>query len=207
MCCQIEKMDQGKKVLSSIVNQHMRVQDEGVKLREELNYREFYPDLEVNDLVIFKKSDEKEKIDNASNDELVDVNDYLSDWKQLIIKDTITLERLGPQIKLAEYKKCTVKVSQLNSLGRINKQYLRYGYRNENKNLNEIHKRSYSKKTDLSLRHKNDFFSEISIYQVNFKVEYDMDEQDELFLRHLNEKLIGQSRLLSNCLLYTSRCV
>ncbi|KAG0686162.1 nuA3 HAT complex component nto1 [Kluyveromyces marxianus] len=164
----------------------MHTQEESVRLREEVSYKRFYPDLDVNDDVVFTKETGGPG-QMGDDDENASLLQYMTSWKQLIVNDTITMEKLGPQIKHAEFKRCGIQISQLNPQGRVNKQYLRYGYGTQNGRCCALDKKTYCKKTDILLRHKNEYFADISPYQVNFKVEYDMDEQDDLFLRHLNE--------------------
>lgn len=164
----------------------MHTQEEAVRLREEVSYKRFYPDLDVNDDVVFTKETGGPG-QMGGDDENASLLQYMTSWKQLIVNDTITMEKLGPQIKHAEFKRCGIQISQLNPQGRVNKQYLRYGYGTQNGRCCALDKKTYCKKTDILLRHKNEYFADISPYQVNFKVEYDMDEQDDLFLRHLNE--------------------
>lgn len=173
----------------------MRSQDEGVKLREEKNYQDFYPDLEANRVLTVSKGDDEGE--DATNHEKI--KDLLLSWKQIITNESLTIERLGPQIKKAEYRHCKFTVPQLNSDGKVGKQYCKYGYKSQGSGGVDFSDTTYVKKTDLVLKKRNDFFGRISSYQVNFQVEYDMDEQDELFLRYLNEiRLNGQRRILNH---------
>ncbi|CDO94381.1 unnamed protein product [Kluyveromyces dobzhanskii CBS 2104] len=184
------------------MNYSMNAQEDGVKLREEVHYKHFYPDLDVNDLVIFNKDQIRELRDDQNSDEVhynnEELRNILKSWKQLIVNDSIRVEKLGPQIKNAEFKRCGIQISQLNANRKVNKQMTKYGYRSHTDHISESHKNSYSKKTDLLMRHRNELFGDISPYQANFKVEYDMDEQDDLFLRHLNSTLTSSKQKVTH---------
>lgn len=181
----------------------MQTQEDGVRLREEVSFKHFYPDLDVNDLVLFGKNNHDELNDRHRHDEEEvypddNLREHLKSWKQLIVNDSITIEMLGPQIKNAEFKRCKIRISQLNPHGKVNKQLVKYGYRSHADRTCGLDQKSYCKKTDLLMKHSNEFFADVSPYQVNFKVEYDMDEQDDLFLRHLNTALTNSKHKLSH---------
>lgn len=82
---------------------------------------------------------------------------------------------------------------------RIHKSLARLGYRlNTMTTVTSAYIRENSQFADIE--HNNDFFRDISPNQMNFKVAYDMDEQDDYYLAYLNDTRTKKiSRELLEC--------
>ncbi|AAS51419.1 ACR193Cp [Eremothecium gossypii ATCC 10895] len=181
----------------------VRAQEEGPKLREEKHYRDFYPDLNHSVLLpVFTASGEETALQDIEYKARINALRQLSrasgSLKQIIYKNKVTVERLGPQLKKTCFKPCKVKVTQLNGKYHVPAVFHRYGYRSNVQTLNvDLARRAYMKKTDDLLRNENEFFVDVSRYLRDFKVQYDMDEQDDLYLQYLNS---GKARGSANAL-------
>ncbi|SCU79104.1 LAMI_0A07338g1_1 [Lachancea mirantina] len=161
------------------------VRDDGPKLREEKHYREFYPDLDQQALIPLLT-------DTAAIISVPEDNE--APMKQLIINDRITTEPISlPEAKV-RYKKCKVSISELGNGRKTPKQYIKYGFgRLVNEEKFVENRTPYFKKSDGFQGEKGNPFGNFSRNQSNFQVEYDMDEQDELYLRHLNNSRIAHT--------------
>ncbi|CUS21495.1 LAQU0S03e03884g1_1 [Lachancea quebecensis] len=167
-------------------SQTTQSKDEGPKLREEKHFADFYPDLEQQELLPLIVINENKDDANLRSVETKDVKHI----KQMIFRERVTLEPINVGANRAKFKKCKFKVSSqgINNNPRISKYYQKFGYISGSlaDKFNE-YETPYIKKTDSLALVKDNPLGHISRYQSNFKVEYDMDEQDELYLRFLND--------------------
>lgn len=167
-------------------SQATQLKDEGPKLREEKHFADFYPELDQQELLPIIVTNEIKDDANLRNVETKEARHV----KQMIFKERVTLESINIGANRAKFKKCRFKVSSqgINNHPRISKNYQKFGYISGSlaDKFNE-YDTPYIKKTDSLALIKDNPLGHISRYQSNFRVEYDMDEQDELYLRFLNE--------------------
>lgn len=181
----------GYNILMSNSYEIVKAKEEPPTLREEKHYKHFYPDLDEKDAIpLFEK--------RMSNKDDIPVNDV--PLKQIILNDKIKIERLEFQPIDSCYKCCKIIISQLNDNYRVSKPYWKFGYRPVIRQIYvDLRSVPYFKRTDQLLDNSNEFLVYISKYLRNFKVEYDMDEQDDLYLNFLNRnRLSNQSKLLNH---------
>ncbi|SCW00117.1 LAFE_0B09824g1_1 [Lachancea fermentati] len=158
--------------------------DEGPKLREEKQYQDFYPNLcqqTTLPVLVDNEGDQNDSMPTLPHPHI----------KQIIFKDKVTVEPIASNADRVQFKKCKVRISDLSGSHGITKQYYRFGYRhNRHPTKFDENTTPYIKKTDYLEISKEDPFVQISKYQSHFQVQYDMDEQDELYLRFLNTNRI-----------------
>lgn len=176
--------------------------DDGPKLREETDFEEFYPNLSKETLIPLILPGISNEVDNGDDDQNNDNKQRLNEdnnnghrehIKQLIVNGTVRLERINLPSHNYNFKKCKISIAQLNQ-------------RNQNPNL-RIDKRSRRVVLPAKFeKNKTPYFTKFhvgteleekdhklisSLCQISsnlhdFKTEYDMDEQDELYLNYLN---------------------
>ncbi|CEP62803.1 Nto1p LALA0_S06e04214g [Lachancea lanzarotensis] len=177
--------------------------DEGPKLREEKHFTDFYVNLDQQELLPVIVPSEKDQLDEVENHpgdlikgqiSLVDKdnetrrNSPKTHIKQVIFKDKVTVEPIALDRSQVKFKKCKLSIGSLVHSPRVPRAYQKFGYltaspiNNFDENLTP-----YIKRTDNSATLHPNPLKNISRYQSNFKVEYDMDEQDDLYIRYLNE--------------------
>lgn len=184
-----------------------KTRTEGPLLREEKHYKELYPGLESYELlpVISCKAKKFEQLEFDPNNARINDAEYILKYgapalKQTIFNNKIIVEPLGPQLKKTSAKPCKTTVHQLGGDFKVSKKYYKYGYKAfTSSKVSKPIDRLYAKKTDHLVKSENDFFSEVSSHLNDFKVEYDMDEQDELYMQYINEtRLKGNRRRLDH---------
>lgn len=167
---------------------HVRLKDDGPKLREEKHYKDFYPDLDHQESLPLILG---EDVDQNGDDR------QITHIKQLIFNNKITLEHINSNVNKSRFKKCKITVSELNGAYKVPRQYHKFGYRSHSSSAKVDHLTTpYLKKTDDVSNFSENTLSTISKYQKKFKVEYDMDEQDELYIQFLNENRLSNTRNL-----------
>ncbi|SCV01603.1 LANO_0F12574g1_1 [Lachancea nothofagi CBS 11611] len=187
------------------------IRDDGPKLREEKHFADFYPDLDQQELLPIvaphenKACDETDGQDGEGDgcraDESVGAcvsirkNADAIHVKQMIYNDKVTLEPITIKKDRVKYKKCKIRVSNLAKNSRVGKQYQKFGFlTGTSASKFDDLTSPYIKKTDYYAMAKQNPLGHISRYQLNFKVEYDMDEQDDLYLRYLNQLRIPNQK-------------
>lgn len=168
--------------------------DDGPKLREEKEFQDFYSDLGKDTFIPLLLPTSS----NAKNAQSSEINgDDASDqnqvhMKQLMYNGAVTLEPISLHYTRNKFKKCGIAVDQLDTTSRISSLNKR-GKRSK-AYYNEFHELSSPYYTkfhggegyDGGDVPSQDAFREVSKNLKDFKTEYDMDEQDELYLKHLN---------------------
>ncbi|SCU89353.1 LAME_0E03092g1_1 [Lachancea meyersii CBS 8951] len=192
--------------MSSFKKVSNNLKDDGPKLREEKHFSDFYPDLDQQELLPVIVPNEKDNCCETGprKDEKVAVlkrfdsdrenaveyakNGQKTHIKQMIFNDKVTLEPIALDKSQVRFKKCKLSIGNLVQDPRVSRTYQRFGYMTGS-SLNNFDENTspYIKRTDDLALAKPNPLKHISRYQSNFKVEYDMDEQDDLYLRYLNE--------------------
>ncbi|SCU97549.1 LADA_0H06854g1_1 [Lachancea dasiensis] len=173
--------------------------DDGPKLREEKHFADFYPELNQQELLPVILEDnchspgphrELEASDSITG-AISKSNNRNADMaliKQMIYNEKLTLEPIVLDKDRVRFKKCKLRVADMGRNSRVGKQYQKYGFLGGG-SVGKLGKAGspYIKRTDDYTMKRVDTLGHISRYQANFKVEYDMDEQDDLYLRYLNQ--------------------
>lgn len=160
------------------------LKDDGPKLREEKHFADFYPDLDQQELLPIIVSDENNDMKGTARTELREPR--LT--KQMIYNERVTVEPITINKDRVKFKRCKVKVSNLGGNRRIPKQYHPFGFHAGLPKIKFSDRRTpYFRKTDKYALEKANPLNHLSRHQSNFRVEYDMDEQDELYLQYVNE--------------------
>ncbi|AMD21244.1 HEL036Cp [Eremothecium sinecaudum] len=182
-------------------NLPLRTRDEGPALREEKHYTDLYPDLDHHELLPILMNENKDRLKSEHNESEATeernqiIHNKLPHVKQIIFNNKVTIEPLGPQLKKSLVRFCKVTVPQLSGNYRVSKQYQKYGYRTGQSLFDKGAKYlPYMKRTDHLIENENDYFASISPALRDFRVEYDMDEQDDLYLKFLNETRLKGSK-------------
>lgn len=192
--------------------------DDGPKLREEKHFQDFYPDLNADTLLPFivpleetKDNDTTNDISNFNNGEEGNVKTVQT--KELIFKGRVTTEPLILKKNEVEFQKCKITTNELKDRKRsycvksnesfiskyyhINKPRSRKGYKIPQIEFNELKtpyftrfssREAQNMTTSTNTKSALQKFASISPDLVNFKPQYDMDEQDELYLHYLNKR-------------------
>lgn len=179
--------------------------DDGPKLREEKQFDEFYTDLEKDTLIpILSPRD----ADAAGNDDLALPETHINNQnherferpahtKQLMFNGIISLEPIKLNHSRQTFKRCEVAIAQLDNIQKERSQ--RGGKFKKSRNasshtiFDEDHE-PYITKFSTVARNSNEALIDLkSLDQIsknlrNFNIEYDMDEQDELYLHYLNSE-------------------
>ncbi|CCD22290.1 Nto1p NDAI_0A01320 [Naumovozyma dairenensis CBS 421] len=172
--------------------------DDGLKLREEKHYNDFYPtltdDTEI-DVVIDLDNTAQLITEPIVGNGIVEPH-TVQPIKQLMYNGQVTIEALRMDHNIAEFKKCPFELSKLDSI--------RFTESEQSLSLQSQVPESDS---DIGKAYINEFESGIekrytpeqlgilnslkliSPHLDKFIIEYDMDEQDELFLQHLRQLL------------------
>ncbi|CAI4054803.1 hypothetical protein SUVZ_16G3100 [Saccharomyces uvarum] len=133
--------------------------------------------------------------------------------KELIFKGKVTIEPLLLKKNEVEFQKCKISANDLNCrnasyIPRPNDSFIskyyhmnrprgRKAHKLQKLEFNELETPYFTKFSDeevtgitdsTTLKNAIQKFAGISSYLVNFKPQYDMDEQDELYLQYLNRK-------------------
>lgn len=182
-----------------------RSNNEGLKLREEKHFNDFYPDLKEDvSLPII--------ITNESiTDDLIEPTPVRKQHvKQLIYDGHITVEPLQSAGKTAEFHKCSIPINRLDSMKGRNSSdipiLLQPSY--HHKKIKDPNEQFSGEKSPYITKYqqcKRPFLEEqlktlaslrrISSNLKNIRPEYDMDEQDELYRQFLNETYLLKSQL------------
>lgn len=191
--------------------------DDGPKLREELNYQEFYPTLDIEDILPIYNNNEI----LLSSDELrmhKDVNPDRPKIKQIIFNGKITTEPLVLDNKVSNFKQIAIPVEKLNlQLNHRNRPGPKRKYKglsqqdigDANAYLTKLDDTALIRKGTSSLYHHSnenqmdrddERYNEIKeIERLNetlkkivpnfesIRTYYDMDEQDALYVKYLSE--------------------
>lgn len=168
--------------------------DDGPKLREEKEFQDFYPDLEKDTfipLLLPTSSIAKNAEGGAMNQSSASDQNQVH-MKQLMYNGAVTLEPISLHYNRNKFKKCDIAIAQLDTTSHISFRSKRG--KKSKACYNEFHELTspyYTKFSSCEERDEGDLtsqdaFREISKNLRDFKTEYDMDEQDELYLRHLN---------------------
>ncbi|AET39673.1 Nto1p Ecym_4650 [Eremothecium cymbalariae DBVPG len=181
----------------------LRARDEGPKLREEKSYTDFYPELNHHELLpLILERDNEASGTSDLEDGKKNSGSLMqgSPLKQIIFNNKVTVEPLGPQLKKTCFRPCRITISQLNGKYKVSSQFQKYGYRSNMVVMGaDVRTMPYLKKTDNLIHNENDYFINISPHLKDFQVEYDMDEQDDLYLQFLNNtRLKGSKKLLNH---------
>lgn len=163
--------------------------DDGPKLREETDFEEFYPDLTKESLIplilpSFSANKSTDSIDHGTTSTPI---------KQLIYKGTVRLEPIKIPSLNYKFKKCKISIAQLNENSHLSTTS-KVEKRSSKVILPEKYRKSYFTKFHAStaLEKKDqpliDSLCKISTTLHDFRTEYDMDEQDELYLKFLNKE-------------------
>ncbi|QHS76758.1 Nto1p [Saccharomyces paradoxus] len=192
--------------------------DDGPKLREEKHFQDFYPDLNADTLLPFivpleetKDNDTTNDISNLNNREEGNVKSIQT--KELIFKGRVTTEPLILKKNEVEFQKCKITTNELKDrkisysvksnesfISRyyhINKPRSRKGYKLQQIEFSELKtpyftrfssREAQNMTTSTNTKSALQKFASISPDLVNFKPQYDMDEQDELYLHYLNKR-------------------
>lgn len=175
--------------------------DDGPKLREEKQLEDFYSDLDKDTLIPILTPEQGSRfktlgLENGGNE---GAGEHTGHLKQLIFNGKATLEPIKLHHKRSRFKKCKHSISQLG--GRVS---------------NQGGKKSMTLKSRVSMidfkENETPYFSkfftpvqsqdeilqlptnleQISRNLAGLKVEYDMDEQDDLYLQFLNDTCCKQ---------------
>lgn len=191
--------------------------DDGPKLREELNYQEFYPTLDKEDTLPIYSNNEIQ----LSSDELrlhKDLNISRPKTKQIICNGKITTEPLLVDNKTSDYKPIKIPVEKLNlqlnhrnrpgpkrkykdlkqndiyesnayltKLGDTSLIQSRNLYRPDISNENQIDRDDERYNEIIEIERLHEALKKIVPDFQFLKSYYDMDEQDALYLRYLSE--------------------
>ncbi|SMN18222.1 similar to Saccharomyces cerevisiae YPR031W NTO1 Subunit of the NuA3 histone acetyltransferase complex that acetylates histone H3 [Maudiozyma saulgeensis] len=186
--------------------------DDGPKLREEKNYREFYPSLADTQLLplIFDIKNVKNlnlpEMDQSNNDLL----SHTIQCKQTIFNGKINTEPLIIGNTVANFRKCKFNIAELakdidNAMVEKDLIYEQSKPRLKKKKVAvqsdlgaQINNAESLLSSSYMLKIRHDFNKQNQIFNMkdlirdspglkNFKIQYDMDEQDFLFIKHLNE--------------------
>jgi len=184
--------------------------DDGPKLREENNYKEFYPSLDDTQLIplIFD-------VESVTGLKLPEFEESYNDkskhtviqYKQTIIDGKINTEPLVIGNTVANFHKCkfdiselakdietntkTIEMEQQPKSSKKRKISTQKTHREQIDNM-ELSSLSYMVKIRHDSSEQNQVFNMRDLIRdspglKNFKIQYDMDEQDILFIRHLNK--------------------
>lgn len=167
--------------------------EDGPKLREETDFEQFYPELSKECLMplILPKVSANIWTSELTNDAIQKQNPI----KQLLFNGDIKVEPIRIPSMNYKFKKCKISIAQLNQT--INSQTFKIEKRSSKPSVLERHGKSgvpYLTKFQLGTRleEKEQTFVEslctISTALHDFRTEYDMDEQDELYLKFLNKE-------------------
>ncbi|GMM55482.1 Nto1 protein [Maudiozyma humilis] len=170
--------------------------DDGPKLREEKPYEDFYPLLKETDLIplIFDKECLQD-FQTDSRDWLDSKTSNIPQCKQIIFEGKTTTEPLNIGNSVVDFHKPSIKINDLNE----------YEPQNSDSRNNQSHSKMHTGDADVpsgnydtyetKIRHRGRRAEMLDISVIekhspglrHFKVQYDMDEQDCLFLEHLHQ--------------------
>lgn len=133
------------------------------KPREERNFKEIYPDLEeTNQLKVFVLDNQNDN-NNELHDEARTINNL--DLKKPLFRVTSKSDKIDQNIKFS-------------------KTVTEYGFQEPNRSSHKVPSSTYIRPFSLN---ENEKIEDMIIKKKN-QVEYDMDEQDDLYLQHRNSQ-------------------
>lgn len=169
--------------------------DDGPKLREENNYKEFYPSLHDTDLLplVFDNSKNNGfQIDHLNGPTMFDSVEPSIQYKQMMFNGKVTTQPLVIESNPADFHRCKI---DLTDLGRVSDNTLRPKRERKNK-IGIIKEKSDDERQYYitKIRQNKSNSEVIDLEKVigdsgnikDFTIQYDMDEQDFLYLKHLN---------------------
>ncbi|GAV55252.1 hypothetical protein ZYGR_0AS05760 [Zygosaccharomyces rouxii] len=172
--------------------------DDGPKLREETYFEELYPELTKDTLIpliLPSTSSDGDNTGNKQNEIEVSGSPEEHHTKQLIINGTVRLEPINLPSHNYKFKKCRIPIAQLNQrkylptskVARKSKRVVLPAKLERSKTpyLTKFHVDTSLEESDHKLISA---LCQISSNLHDFKTEYDMDEQDELYLNFLNSE-------------------
>ncbi|EDO16598.1 hypothetical protein Kpol_520p19 [Vanderwaltozyma polyspora DSM 70294] len=162
--------------------------DDGPKLREERNFEEFHEDLRKDTRVPIVT------LNNINNDTESRVHSH--HVKQMIFNGKVTFEPVRLNQHNSDFKETKINVNQLSNQVLKPKGkgiHKSTNYNNKTRGFNELttpYINKFIHQYNLNDLNRNiiNAISGISKAQRNFLSEYDMDEQDELYLQFLNNR-------------------
>ncbi|CAR28844.1 ZYRO0F13266p [Zygosaccharomyces rouxii] len=172
--------------------------DDGPKLREETDFEELYPELTKDTLIpLILPSSSSDDDDPTDRQNGIEDNSsrHGGHTKQLIVNGTVRLEPISLPSHNYRFKKCKISIAQLNQRNYLpTSKVARKSRRVTLPAKFEKEKAPYFTKFHVgtSLEEKDhkliSSLCQISSNLHDFKTEYDMDEQDELYLNFLNSE-------------------
>lgn len=170
--------------------------DDGPKLREETDFEELYPELTKDaliPLILPSTSDSDVNTTNKQKEAQDDDSWNSSHTKQLIFNGTVKLEPISIPSHNSKFKKCKISIAQLNQkshfpTSKVTKKPGRIisPAKPENTKTPYLTKFHLGTALEENDNRSRSILSRISSNLHDFKTEYDMDEQDELYLNFLN---------------------
>lgn len=169
--------------------------DDGPKLREELSLADLYPTLNENDMIPII-SDSSHSLTNEDERQFIDIvteQQYDVQYKQISVGGRVSIETLNLrhfQHAPEDHKLDLTGLRTKSQSGEINK------VRHNSSSGQALSKKFRSYKTKLredcvvmdELGISQEFLTNLSPYLSNFRIQYDMDEQDALYLEQLNQR-------------------
>ncbi|QLG71497.1 hypothetical protein HG535_0B05390 [Zygotorulaspora mrakii] len=181
--------------------------DDGPKLREEKQFQEFYSDLEKDTLfpvLVPKDGGFQEngiEISEADHIHHADSSNGSSEpkihMKQIMFNGTVTLEPINLHVKKKSFKKTSIPISQLDSTQRVRSSRERASEKRKgppgNSKRSKVDGQYITKFSKVGQHDERSILDPTLLVAVsknlkNFQTEYDMDEQDDLYLQFLNDK-------------------
>lgn len=172
--------------------------DDCPKLREETDFEELYPELTKNTLIpLILPDTSSEDVNTRDKHNLIENNNirHKCHTKQLIVNGTVRLEPINIPSRDYKFKKCKISIAQLNQrdnlpTSKVAKKSKKVILPTKLQNKRTSYLTKFHVGTSLE---ENDHKLTNVLYQIssalhNFKTEYDMDEQDDLYLNFLNSE-------------------
>lgn len=166
--------------------------DNGPKLREEKQLEDLYSDLDKDTLIPIVRPDQDDPADvpELTNGHIKVLSDDRVQLKQLIFNGKTTLEPIRLHHKRTRFRKCKYSISQLGDGKRTRHQL---GGKSKGSTSFREYETPYLNKFSAPRGTAEEILKipanieQISSNLANLAVEYDMDEQDDLYLQFLNE--------------------
>ena len=200
--------------------------DEGPKLREEANYQDFYPTLKKDDDIPLLIHDNNVNVDDIYiNQDIQNLQfNQGTPLKQLISNGRITVEPIIVDSEGSDCHYCNISIMDLDgddgnndSSNISNSSFSKHSSKNNENRINPFQGTAYVTKFDKEsyLYDQENLLADNSEVNIHFNkmkkqlykiipnlqyvnTYYDMDEQDELFLRYLKKKYLQSNFQMDN---------
>lgn len=168
--------------------------DDGPKLREEKNFEDFYANLDKETLLPIISSDDGGSSGSHELDGTISAWEQNRNLKQLICNGKSTFETIKLHKNSTKFQECQISISQLDGSELLLSQREKKSRRARDKAKTEFDELKTPYYTKFSLDSDNgtdphlaEKLEHISKNLANLTSEYDMDEQDDLYVQFLNQ--------------------